>query len=118
MLDFASALYLGMRHPSRSLRPWSSLTAGVPAVLAEVPQSRHVAQEIAVLEGCKAGTLGTSTLHLFWDVFGILAGKRARIYVDAGAYPTARWGVERAAARGAMVRNFRHHDADALRRLL
>ena len=31
MLDFTSALYLGLRHGSGSLRPWSALTTGVPA---------------------------------------------------------------------------------------
>src|SRR5712692_3946714 len=118
MPDFTSALYLGMRHPSRSLRPWTRLTAGVPAALESLPESRRVAQEIAALQGCERGTLGTSTLHLFWDLFGILAGQRVRIYMDAGAYPIARWGVERAAARGAAVCSFRHHDPEALKRQL
>jgi 8-amino-7-oxononanoate synthase len=40
------------------------------------------------------------------------------IYVDDGAYPIGRWGVERAAALGARVRTFAHHDPDALRQLL
>jgi 8-amino-7-oxononanoate synthase len=118
MLDFTSALYLGMRHPSRSLRPWPSLTAGVPAALAEDPETRRVAQEIAVLQGCERGVAGASTLHLFWDLFGIMAGPSVRIYVDSGAYPIARWGVERAAGRGAAVCGFRHHDAGVLRRQL
>ena len=33
MLDFTSSLYLGMRHASRDLRPWDSLTRGMPAAL-------------------------------------------------------------------------------------
>jgi 8-amino-7-oxononanoate synthase len=40
------------------------------------------------------------------------------IYVDAGAYPIARWGVERSAARNVPVHSFPHHDAEALRRRL
>jgi hypothetical protein len=32
MLDFTSALYLGFRHPNRSLRPWSQFTTGVPPI--------------------------------------------------------------------------------------
>jgi 8-amino-7-oxononanoate synthase len=115
MLDFTSALYLGLRHPSCSLRPWSQLTTGVPAALAPPPNAGEVAQTLAALQGCERGTFGTSTLHLFWDLFGILAGRRVAIYVDAGAYPIARWGVERAAARGVPVRSFPHHDAEALR---
>jgi 8-amino-7-oxononanoate synthase len=118
MLDFTSALYLGMRHPSRSFRPWTTLTTGVPAALGGLPESRRVAQEIAALQGCERATLGTSTLHLFWDLFNMIAGEQVRIYVDAGVYPIARWGVERAAARGAAVSDFRHHDPDALRQQL
>ncbi len=46
----------------------------------------------------------------------MLAGRRVAIYLDAGAYPIAHWGVERAAARGVPVRSFPHHDAKALKR--
>lgn len=115
MLDFTSALYLGLRHPSWSLRPWSQFTTGVPAALASPPDARVVAQGLAELQGCERGLLGTSTLHLFWDLFGMLARRRVAIYVDAGVYPIARWGVERAAGRGVIVRDFDHHDAEALR---
>ena len=34
VVDFTSALYLGMRHPSWSLRPWVQFTMGRPAALA------------------------------------------------------------------------------------
>lgn len=40
------------------------------------------------------------------------------LYLDAGAYPIARWGVERAAAQGVPVREFRHHNPADLRRRL
>jgi len=118
MLDFTSALYLGLGHPSWSLNPWSQLTTGVPAALAPPPKASEVAQALAALQGCELGTLGTSTLHLFWDLFGMFAGQRIAIYVDAGAYPIARWGVERAAARAVPVRSFPHHDPEAPRRQL
>lgn len=118
MLDFTSALYLGLRHPSWALRPWAQFTTGVPAALAPPPNAREIAQTLASLQGCERGTFGTSTLHLFWDLFGTLAGQRVAIYVDAGAYPIARWGVERAAARGVPVRTFSHHNAEALCREL
>jgi 8-amino-7-oxononanoate synthase len=118
MLDFTSALYLGLRHPSWSLRPWTQFTTGAPAALRSPVSTQMAAQQVAALQGCEAGTLGTSTLHVFWDLFGILARERVAIYVDAGTYPIARWGVERAAARSVATYTFAHHDPDALRRQL
>jgi|SRR5579872_6471894 8-amino-7-oxononanoate synthase len=115
MLDFTSALYLGLRHPSSSLRPWSQFTTGVPAALASPQDAQSVAYQLAQLQGCEHGVLGNSSFHLFWDLFGILARRPVAVYVDAGAYPIARWGVERAAARGVRVREFAHHDAEELR---
>jgi|SRR5580704_1592441 8-amino-7-oxononanoate synthase len=115
MLDFTSALYLGLHHPTGALRPWSQLTTGVPAALAAPPEAEQVAQQLAALQGCERGVLGPSTLHLFWDLFGMLSRHRVAVYVDAGTYPIARWGAERAAGRGVPVREFAHHDAEALR---
>ena len=77
-----------------------------------------MAQKVAQLQCCERGTLGTSTLHLFWDLFGMLAGRPVAIYLDAGAYPIVRWGVERAGARGVPVRTFSHHNADELQHRL
>lgn len=118
MLDFTSSLYLGLRHPSRALEPWESLTVGAPAALWEPDQYRQVARDLARLQGCETGVLGTSTLHLFWDLFGVLAREPVDVFVDSGAYPIACWGVERARGRGAYVKSFPHHDTHALRRLL
>ena len=115
MLDFTSALYLGMCHPSRSLPPWGQFTTGRPAALASPPRASAVADQLAALQGCGAATLVPSTLHLFWDLFTILANERIAIYMDAGSYAIVKWGVERAAARGMPVRTFRHYDPDALR---
>lgn len=114
MLDFTSALYLGLHHASASLRPWARLTTGAPAALVEPPDAVAVAQRLAALFGCEHALLAPSTLHLFWDLFGGLARGGTAIYVDAGLYPIARWGVERAAARGVSVRSFVHHDVEAL----
>jgi 8-amino-7-oxononanoate synthase len=118
VIDFTSALYLGFRHSSRLLRPWSQLTTGAPADLVEPVSARSVADRLARLQGCEKAVLGPSTLHLFWDLFNMLAKKAVTIYLDGGAYPIARWGVERAAARGVSVHRFAHQDIDALRRLL
>jgi 8-amino-7-oxononanoate synthase len=118
MIDFASALYLGMRHASRSLRPWESLSAGVPAALEPSEGAQVVESQVAALQGREAATMGTSTLHLVWDLFRMNGTSRYAIYLDAGAYPILRWGVERAVARGVRARQFRHHDGSALARAL
>ncbi len=114
MLDFTSALYLGMRHASAELRPWSQLTTGRPATLHPEPDADIIANRLAALQGCERGVLAPSTLHLFWDVFGLVDRQHVTMYVDAGVYPIARWGVERAAAHGVQVRRFPHHDSVAL----
>src|SRR5215213_1360983 len=115
MLDFTSALYLGMRHPSGTLRPWRQFTTGVPAALASPALARTTAQALSTLQGCEAATFAPSTLHLFWDLFRVLCvGTETTIYMDAGTYPIAHWGVERVAARGVRVRRFVHHDAQSL----
>jgi 8-amino-7-oxononanoate synthase len=118
VLDFASALYLGMRHEHSELRPWRQFTTGVPMALAIPALAREVARELADMQGCEQATLATSTLHAFWDLFVMMAGKESAIFVDAGTYPIALWGVERAAARGVPVHQFDHHDPESLRGLL
>jgi 8-amino-7-oxononanoate synthase len=115
-VDFTSALYLGQWHGSASLRPWDQLTTGIPAALISPPGAPELAARLAQLQGCEQAVLGPSTLHLIWDLFGMLPCDRVVIYLDVGTYPVARWGVERAAARGVPVRTFPHHDPDALRR--
>ena len=114
MPDFTSALYLGMHHPKSELRPWQQLTSGVPLALAVPDAQRRVETSLAKLVNCDAAVLGPSTLHLFWDLFGLLANKRTVILVDRGAYPISRWGIERARLQGAQVETFPHHDANAL----
>ncbi len=114
MINFTSALYLGLHHPSRLLQPWQQLTLGVPAVLAEPPGAEEVAGKLAQLQGCEQGILMPSTLHLFWDLFGILCQQPVTLFLDEGTYAIARWGTERAGAKGVAVYSFRHHDPEAL----
>jgi 8-amino-7-oxononanoate synthase len=116
--DFTSALYLGMHHGSRSLEPWEKFTTGLPAAFSEPRVAVRLAHSLATLQGCERATLAPSTLHLFWDLFGMLSEGSVAIYTDSGVYPIARWGIERAAARGVPVRGFRHHDPAALRAAL
>ena len=118
MLDFTSVLYLDMRHPKHELRPWMQLTTGRPAALEATPEAERVAQELARLLRCERATLAASTLHLFWDLFDILTGNSAAIYLDAGTYPIARWGVERATAKGIPLSIFEMHDPNELEVLL
>jgi 8-amino-7-oxononanoate synthase len=118
VLDFTAALYLGLRHPSSSLASWASLTTGMPAALATPLDAMGVAAAAGSLLGCAQATLASSTLHLFWDLFALLAGEDASVHIDAGAYPIGRWGAERLCARGVPTQTFHHHDPLALSRQL
>ncbi len=118
MLDFTSALYLGLRHPSAALGAWEAITQGRPAALREPAGAGGVAQDLARLQGCEDAILLPSTLHLFRDLFRMLAAERVLILCDAAMYPIARWGVESAAAMGVPVQGFPHQDAAALSRLV
>src|SRR5262249_51833606 len=118
VLDFTSALYLGLEHASWCLPGWKKLTLGKPAALQGPPGAREVERALSMLVGCDEVLLAPSTLHLFWDLFGSLAQKGTAIFLDSGSYPIARWGVDRAAACGVPVHLFRRHDPGALRALL
>jgi 8-amino-7-oxononanoate synthase len=118
MLDFTSALYLGLEHASWSLPGWPRLTLGKPGALQALSGTDRAQQQLAALTGCQQVLLGASTLHLFCDLFAMLARRNVAIWVDEAAYPIARWGTDRAAAVGVPVRVFRAHDAAALRRAL
>jgi 8-amino-7-oxononanoate synthase len=114
MPDFTSVLYLGMTHPHEALPPWRHLTTGRPAALLSSLRAERLARRFARFTGHEAAALGSSTLHVFWDLFEGLAGDGIVIHCDAGAYPIARWGIERVAARGVRVVAFPKHDVAAL----
>lgn len=84
MLDFTSVLYLGFRHAHPTLRPWAQLTTGRPAALEAAPEAERVAQDLAQLLRCERAVLAPSTLHLYWDLFDVLARDHIAIYADAG----------------------------------
>jgi 8-amino-7-oxononanoate synthase len=117
-LDFASSHYLGLKHSSREIPAWDQLSTGKPAVLSTPPGEPEVSRQLALLQNCENATVGASTLHLFWDLFGALGSRLLAVYVDAETYPIALWGVERARAGGACVHRFAHHDPGELVRLL
>lgn len=115
-LDFSSSLYLGMGHSHGDLSPWEWLTYGKPAALAEPANSLEVAHHFARLMGCEAGVFGASTLHLFWDLFGMM--EDVVIFVDDGVYPIMEWGISRAKGRRVPVVRFKHRDPDSLAMML
>ncbi len=118
MIDFGSALYLGLRHSSGSLRPWAQLTTGMPAALSESEPAVRTAGTLAGLQGCEDVVMVRSTLHAFWDLFADLSNKRVTIYVDEATYPIALWGLTAAASRGVPFRRYRHQDMSSLMALL
>lgn len=123
MLDFTSVLYLGFRHSSESVHPWSQLTTGTPNALGEPAVALRVARCLARLQGCEQAVVGPSTLHLFWDLFTqvpqwLLDKRPLAIYLDSGTYPIAQWGVERAAMGGAPVYRFPHQDVRSVAQLI
>jgi 8-amino-7-oxononanoate synthase len=114
VLDFTSALYLGLEHGSGSLPSFSQLTTGVPAALREPPAAAALGARAAALVGCEDAILFPSTLHLFGDVFADLDARRCAILWDCGSYPIAGWGIALAAGRGVPSVSFRHLDPESL----
>lgn len=94
VVDFSSSLYLGMLHSSAALAPWSQLTTGKPAALAELSLQPSVAPALADLLGCEKVCLGRSTLHLCLDVLKMCGRERTTLLLDSGAYPTSAWIAE------------------------
>jgi 8-amino-7-oxononanoate synthase len=118
MIDFTSVLYLGFRHAHNTLRPWTQFTTGRPAALEPAPAAQRLARDLAELLRCERALVMPSTLHLYWDLFDVLARDPIAIYADAGAYPIAGWGIERVVAKGVRTATFRTHDPAALEALL
>lgn len=110
-LDFTSALYLGLSHPSPALRPWDELTTGRPSALCVPAASRRLAAGLAQLLGCPRAILARSTLHAFVDAVAALLGPADAVLMDAGAYPVGGWALARSPVP---VAEFAHHDPDAL----
>jgi 8-amino-7-oxononanoate synthase len=104
-----------MTHPSPALTPWRQLTSGRPDALRTPGRSRGLAARLAVLTGCQKAILGSSTLHLFWDLFNTFANEPVAVFIDRSAYPISRWGTVDIRSRGMAVVSFSHHDPEALR---
>ncbi|WP_276482028.1 aminotransferase class I/II-fold pyridoxal phosphate-dependent enzyme [Paraflavitalea pollutisoli] len=105
-----------MKHSSKELDGWSSLTTGRPAILGEVRIARQVGKEIAALQGLEKGLVSPSTLHLYYDLFDWLCHQPVRVYIDEKVYPVSRYGIEKLLLRKIPVSYFRHMDAQHLAR--
>lgn len=116
-VDFSSALYLGLKYPWAHLRPWNQLTFGKPYALFEPYLGVTLANKLARLQGFKNGTLGTSTLHFFYDIFNIWKG-RCAIFYDSSCYSILKWAAKRARISGSKVFPFSHHSPEKLANLL
>lgn len=110
--DFTSSLYLGLCHSSEALTPFRQLTVGVPAAIRSPAEAEELASSLAQLMGCSAGILGTSTLHVFWDLFCILCQPLSALLIVGEIYPIALWGIERVEALGVPVVQIAVHDPE------
>jgi 8-amino-7-oxononanoate synthase len=115
-MDFTSALYLGLSHPSGEIPAWKQLSAGKPAVLWEDPAARRIAGALARLQGTASGLVYPSTLHLFWDLFSYWRKQRIVLFLDGDLYPVAAWGTVQLAALGIPIYRFTHRSVDSLYR--
>ncbi|RDV09382.1 pyridoxal phosphate-dependent aminotransferase family protein [Arthrobacter sp. RT-1] len=107
-VDFTSALFLGQRHPSAVVPPWTELTTGVPAVLRELPAATELASAVAAQQHAGSGLVARSALHGMMDILQVLPQPGDLLLVDAGAYPLTQWACRAAAARGVRVVTFPH----------
>lgn len=106
MLDFTSASYLGSEFSSVDLHLKTPLTLGKPAFLKEPLLNRWVANQIAKMQGLERGVIAPSSLHLFWDLFGILS-KNYVVFIEENTYPIGQWGTIHADARQISVIRFK-----------
>ena len=94
MLDFTSALYLGMDHAGGPLASRRALTTGVPAALRVPPEAREVERALAALTGTERSVLAASTLHAFFDLVPILARQAGLLRDDADLINDLATGID------------------------
>ena len=113
-LDFISACYLGLHHPSTELGPWNRYTTGAPARLVETVNMKQVSTDLAALQGTEQAMLERSTLHAFIDCMAVLRAPDRVFVIDRASYPISHWALHRSSPRIF----FGHHDTNHLRRRL
>jgi 8-amino-7-oxononanoate synthase len=104
-----------MKHEITELMKWGQITTGVPAALHETALSRQIGNRIAQMQGLETGVLAPSTLHLYWDLYGMLINKDVTIFVDEKVYPVSKYGIERLMVTGRSINLFKHLNANHLR---
>ena len=117
-IDFTSASYLGLRHPAGRAQAVAPADHRCARGACRATLGHCYSQVPGGAWSTEHAVLTSSTLHAFWDLFVTLGADQLACYVDSGTYPIAGWGVERAAARGALAGRFPHRDVTALARLL
>lgn len=118
MIDFASSLYLGMKHCSSELMSWKQLTTGAPALVSEFTKSKIVGELIAEMQGLEMGFAAPSTLHLYWDLYGFISSKNIAVFIDDQVYPVSKCGIERLVIKKIPIYSFKHLEADHLADLI
>lgn len=113
--DFTSALFLGLRHGSDALAPWSSLTTGRPPVL-DLSGPDRIRRRLARLAGAGDAVVERTTLHALIDAFSAVVPRNATVLIDEHAYPIAHWAAATVALRGGSVVTYRHHHPRSLER--
>jgi len=78
------------------------------------PQAAALGRALTQLCGAEAAVIGRSTLHLFWDLFGLFDPRDWSVIVDEHSYPVARWAASRMLDADARLREFIHLDVDDL----
>ena len=118
MLNFTSSLYLDIKHSSAELAGWHQLTTGLPSALYESTQSKYVSNYIANMQGLQTGISATSTLHIYYDLFGFLSNQKIMVFVDEKIYPVSKYGIEKLIVKKIPVYTFKHLDAVGLSRII
>ncbi len=108
-IDFTSALYLGLHHPSRQLGEWHSLTTGKPAFLYEPEEASEIGKRFGRLQGLATGLISKSSLHLFTDIFKLFDPQKTCIFYDSDIYSVALTGIQLAGMQTYRIIPFSHH---------
>lgn len=118
MIDFSSALYLGLKHTKESLSSWQSLTTGMPSALYEPIQNYLLAKKIAQMQGLQMGVAAPSTLHVYIDLFHFFSRLNVALFIDEKIYPVSLYGIEQVMVKKIPVHYFKHLNARHLSYLI
>ncbi|MBL0358500.1 MAG: aminotransferase class I/II-fold pyridoxal phosphate-dependent enzyme [Chitinophagaceae bacterium] len=118
MPDFTSSLYLGMHHSAAELEQLQQLTTGVPAALYETRSAKKLASGVAAMQRLDEGLTMPSTLHIYHDLYVLLAQCNVVVFVDKEVYPVSKYGIEKLYLSKKTIYYFNHNDAASLDELI